>query len=80
MELNPIQFKGYESSSFPKAMPLSRYTKKMYPQLTEQLNLMIKQAKLEEIQTKIEGGTLKRPLYLNGTQTTEIGARSKRKQ
>lgn len=55
MELNPIQFKGYQTSSMPKVKQLNRYTKKMYPQLAEQLNLLIKQAKWEKLK-KENGG------------------------
>lgn len=55
MELNPIQFKGYQSSTNPKVKQLNRYTKRMYPQLAEQLNLLIKQAKWEKLKKEIGG-------------------------
>ena len=69
MNPNPIQFKSIPVVAKPKVKQLSRHSKKMYPQVAEQLNLLIKQAKLKEIENKI-GGTL------NGTPTFSEGPRA----
>jgi hypothetical protein len=55
MNPNPIQFKSIPVVTKPKVKQLSRHSKKMYPQVAEQLNLLIKQAKLKEIENKIGG-------------------------
>jgi hypothetical protein len=54
MNPNPIQFKNIPVAKV-KIKQLSRYSKKLYPQVAEQLNLLIKQAKLKEIENKVRG-------------------------
>ena len=55
MNPNPIQFKNIGVVAKPKIKQLSQNSKKMYPEVAEQLNLLIKQAKLKELENKIGG-------------------------
>ena len=55
MNPNPNQFKNIGVVAKPKIKQLSQHSKKMYPEVAEQLNLLIKQAKLKELENKIGG-------------------------
>ena len=55
MNPNPIQFKDIGVVAKPRIKQLSKHSKKMYPEVAEQLNLLIKQAKLKELENKIGG-------------------------
>ena len=47
---NQNQFASYFPKSSEKPLVTNRYLRKLYPQLTEQLNIQIKQAKLAKLQ------------------------------
>ena len=49
MEPNKSQFKKFLPGSKAQVHQLNRYSKKLYPQVAEQLNLLIKQARLDKI-------------------------------
>jgi hypothetical protein len=55
MNPNPIQFKNIGVVAKPKIKQLSKHARKMYPEVAEQLNLLIKQAKLKDLENKIGG-------------------------
>jgi hypothetical protein len=49
VELNPKQFANIDKPVKPKVKQLNPYVKKLYPQIAEQLTLLIRQAKLEKL-------------------------------
>jgi hypothetical protein len=53
MEPNPRQFAGIPISETPKLKPLNKNVKRFYPQVTEQLNIAIKQAKLDKLRREL---------------------------
>ena len=55
MELNKVQFGKYLKPSPPAPKQLEKHVRRLYPQLAEQLELMIKQAKLEKIKKETDG-------------------------
>ncbi len=57
MNPSPIQFKKIGIVAKPKVQQLTKYSKKLYPEVAEQLNLLIKQEKLKELENK-NGGYL----------------------
>jgi len=53
MELNHQQFNGLQDETSKKLKPLNKYVKRFYPQLTEQLSIAIKQAKLTKLKREL---------------------------
>jgi hypothetical protein len=53
MEPNPRQFAGIPTQETPKLKPLNKNVKRFYPQVTEQLNIAIKQAKLDKLRREL---------------------------
>lgn len=53
MELNKSQFDGYQPNEEHKVKPLNKNVGRLYPQLAEQLNLFIKQARLAKLKKEL---------------------------
>ena len=53
MELNRRQFNGLQDEQSNKLKTLNKYVKSFYPQLTEQLSIAIKQAKLTNLKREL---------------------------
>jgi hypothetical protein len=49
MELNPIQFSEIKTPNKFKIRQLPKYSQKIYPQLTEQLAIQIREARLAKL-------------------------------
>lgn len=52
MEINPIQFSEIKIPNQLKIKQLPKYSQKMYPELTEQLAIQIRQARLSKLQAR----------------------------
>jgi hypothetical protein len=53
MELNQSQFGGELGKTDIKPKPLNKYVKRFYPQVSEQLAIFIKQAKLAKLRREL---------------------------
>ena len=53
MELNRHQFDGFQDEPSKELKPLNKYVKRFYPQVTEQLSIAIKQAKLAKMKKEL---------------------------
>jgi hypothetical protein len=54
MELNRHQFRGFQDEPSKELKPLNKYVKRFYPQVTEQLSIAIKQAKLAKMKKELD--------------------------
>jgi hypothetical protein len=54
MELNQSQFGGELGKTDIKPKPLNKYVKRFYPQVSEQLAIFIKQAKLAKLRRELD--------------------------
>ena len=61
MELNRHQFDGFQDEQSKELKPLNKYVKRFYPQVTEQLSIAIKQAKLAKMKSAVNGMDRLRP-------------------
>ena len=53
MELNKKQFDGVEGASSDTPKPLNKYVRRLYPQVSEQLKIFIRQAKLAKLKRQL---------------------------